>query len=269
MTDRPLDGVSATALAVARVRAHESSRGDRLFDDPYAVAFASAAPPVEGGGVSAERAAVRRALAFHVVIRTRFYDDFLLAATAAGCRQVVLLGAGLDTRAFRLDWPPGTGLWEVDLPPVGRFKDEVLAIRDAKPRCDRVFVAADLRTDWPAPLVDAGFDPRAPTAWLAEGLLVYLAADDAAHVLDAVTGASAPGSRLALERGAADPSLAERDPSNEVTSLWQGGLAGDVVAWLADRGWAAVGHDLAEVAAAYGRPTQGSTRSGFVTATRR
>jgi methyltransferase (TIGR00027 family) len=268
LTDVPLSGVTATALAVARVRAHESTRPDGLFVDPYAAAFAAAASPPDRSGESRERAAVRRALAFQVVVRTRFFDDYLLDACAHGCRQVVLLAAGLDTRAFRLDWPAGVRLFELDLPDVQRFKAAVLATGAAAPRCERTVLSGDLRDDWSTTLVAAGFEPNVATAWLAEGLLVYLTADDAAHVLTEVGTVSAPGSRLALERGAGARSLRDRDAANEVTSLWHGGLGSDPVTWLDANGWHARAHDLAEVAASYGRPTAKPTRSGFVTAVR-
>lgn len=269
MTDVPLTGVGATALAVARVRAHESARHDGLFVDPYAAAFAATASPPDRSGESPERAAVRRALAFQVVIRTRFFDDYLLDACANGCRQVVLLAAGLDTRAFRLDWPGDVRLFELDLPDVQRFKADVLATSAAAPRCERTVLSADLRDDWSTALVAAGFEPSGATAWLAEGLLVYLTADDAAHVLTEVGTVSAPGSRLALERGAGACSLRDRDAATEVTSLWQGGLGSDPVTWLDANGWHSRAHDLTEVAASYGRPTARPTRSGFVTAIRR
>ena len=176
----PPQGVGKTALGVARVRALESQREDRLFDDPYAQAFMDAAP----GAFPEERAVRARpaahgplaslgaAFSAHAVIRTRFYDDFLTAATAAGSRQVVLLAAGLDTRAFRLAWPAGTRVFELDLPGVLAFKEAVLGARGAVPRCERVTVPADLREDWPARLTAAGFGPAEPATWLAEGLVI-------------------------------------------------------------------------------------------------
>jgi hypothetical protein len=111
---------------------------------------------------------------FHVhgVIRTRFFDDYLTAAIAARCHQVVLLAAGLDTRALRLAWPAGTRVFEIDLPGVLSFKDSVLAAQGAVPRCERIKVPADLCTDWTAALAEAGFDRSTPAAWLAEGLLI-------------------------------------------------------------------------------------------------
>jgi methyltransferase (TIGR00027 family) len=162
----PLRGVGKTSLGVARVRARESQREDRLFDDPYAQAFVDAAPgafpgrrPETGGQRAAlgPLASLGAALHAHVVIRTRFFDGYLTAAATAGCGQVVLLAAGLDTRAFRLAWPAGARLFELDLPDVLTFKESVLAACGAVPRCERVTVPAGLREDWPRALASSGF----------------------------------------------------------------------------------------------------------------
>ncbi|HEY2427576.1 MAG TPA: SAM-dependent methyltransferase, partial [Acidimicrobiales bacterium] len=107
-------GVGRTAIGVAALRAAESERSDRLFADPYAARFVAAAEWVPG--------ATSPALAVWVAIRTRFLDELVLDATSGKCRQVVLLGAGLDTRAFRLDWPAGVRVFEVDVPDVLDFK---------------------------------------------------------------------------------------------------------------------------------------------------
>jgi methyltransferase (TIGR00027 family) len=273
----PLTGVGATALGVARARARESGRPDRLFDDPYAAAFLDgpdAAWPGTGtpgpaptGSDTPGRA--RSALALHAVIRTRFYDDYLLAACDTGCRQVVLLAAGLDTRAYRLTWPDGVRLFELDLPEVLSFKDTVLTGRGAVPRCERVALPVDLRTDWAGRLTGAAFDPAVPTAWLAEGLLVYLTAEETAGLLTSVGELSAPGSRLSFERGdAARHATETRAPdAARYTSLWKGGLGEDAAGWLTRHGWRPGTHELADLAASYGRPAPAGSRSGFVTAT--
>ncbi|MFC0546703.1 class I SAM-dependent methyltransferase [Kutzneria chonburiensis] len=257
-----MDEVSKTALGVARVRAAESERADRLFDDPWAAKFCAAAPDQVPGG---ERTPLSLAFAFHAIIRTRFYDDYL---RESGCRQVVLLAAGLDSRAYRLDWPADTGLYEVDLPKVLAFKDAVLG--DAEPRCARTVVPADLRDDWATALPDSGFDPTLPTAWLAEGLLIYLTPTDADQLLSTVTELSAPGSRIAFERGdRAHQDQAVNSPSMQrYSALWKGGLDRPASQWLAEHGWRATEHDLGPVAAAYGRPIRKETSSGFVTAIR-
>jgi methyltransferase (TIGR00027 family) len=269
----PLSGVSKTALGVARVRAQESSRPDCLFNDPYAAAFLDAFPDAfPGERTAASPGSLGSALAFHAVIRTRFFDDYLRAACVSGCRQVVLLAAGLDTRAYRLAWPDGVRLFELDLPEVLTFKDSVLAGKGAVPRCARIPVPADVRARWPAKLIMNGFDASQPTAWLVEGLLIYLTAEEAARVLTAVGNLSAAGSRLSCERGnsrtmaggaAATPAM------GKLTSLWKGGLGEDAADWLARSGWQTQIHHLSALAASYGRPVPRETRSGFVTATYR
>lgn len=180
-------GVGKTALGVAMVRAEESRRGDRLFDDPYAEAFLTAAPgafeperqaaskvgadgsrdaAAEGGGDRSGMSAWGAAFWSHAVLRTRFFDDELLAAAARGIRQVVLLAAGLDSRAYRLPWPEGSRIYEVDLPEVLDFKRRALDGVAAVPRCERHAIAADLRGDWAVPLVAAGFRPDQRAVWL-------------------------------------------------------------------------------------------------------
>jgi methyltransferase (TIGR00027 family) len=257
--DKPLEGVGGTALGVARVRAWESRRPDRLFDDPYAELFVEAGdPPEMSGGHPGVRMVV------HATIRTRFYDEYLLGA---GCRQVVLLAAGLDTRAYRLNWPDGVRLFEVDLPEVLSFKESRLM--GVTPRCERIALPADLRTDWSGPLVETGFDPSTPTAWLAEGLLIYLDAEEAAGLLTAIGDLSAPGSRVSFERGdpAARAAAATSPAMDGYTSLWKGGLAEDPVVWLSRNGWRTESHNLADLAAEYDRPITSASTSGFLTAT--
>ena len=274
MADEALSGVSRTALGVARVRAAESRRPDRLFDDPYAAAFVEA-DPREADDEAARRFTSggepsREQLRFHIVMRTRFFDEYLLDACARGCRQVVLLASGLDARAFRLAWPAGTSLFEVDLPAMVSFKRRVLDAQHARPRCDRVVVDADVREDWASRLTHAGFDLSARTAWLVEGLLIYLDADEAAHVLRTITSLSATGSEIAMERGrprtAEDDAGARRAGRGRLAGMWKGGLGDGLVAWLSEHGWDVETHDLASVAERYGRPTTGETRSAFVTA---
>ncbi|HEY3260195.1 MAG TPA: SAM-dependent methyltransferase [Pseudonocardiaceae bacterium] len=283
----PLAGVAKTALGMAMLRAEESRRPERLFDDPYAAAFLAAASD-RGDAVafaSAFASGIERhaatsstnrganlgaQFAVHGVLRTRFYDDYLLAAP---CRQVVLLAAGLDTRAYRLAWPDGVRLFELDLPAVLAFKERVLADAGARPRCERVALAVDLRSDWAAALRGAGFEPDEPAAWLVEGLLIYLTADEARRLLSTVGVLAAPGSRLACEHGDLASSqllaLARATPAMaEYTALWRGGLGAAVPALLGEHGWRVRRHDLAEVAARYGRPVPASSSGGFVTAVR-
>jgi methyltransferase (TIGR00027 family) len=266
-----LSGLSRTALGMARVRAAESRRPDRLFDDPYAQAFVQTFP--EEKAITAAVSSLGAAFSLHGVIRTRFFDDHLLGAANAGCSQVVLLAAGLDTRAFRLAWPAGVRLFEIDLPEMVELKERVLAAHQAVPRCRRTVVPADLREDWLARLTANGFQRTRPTAWLAEGLLIYLSADQAASLLTEVGQLSVPASQVAFEHGtiAGSPLLsrARATPAmDELTRLWKGGLGADAPDWLVRRGWRVEIHDRAALAAAYGRAAPGASRGGFVTAVR-
>src|SRR5262249_49762194 len=143
---------------------------------PYADAFLAAGI---GGALlppspSADSVAVWQSMGDYMAIRTRFFDEFLVEANAHGCGQLVLLGAGLDMRAFRLPGPDGARLFGLDTPQLHSFKDAVIAGTDWQPRCERRVVRIDLRDDWPAALRAAGFSAEDPVAWLAEGLLRYL-----------------------------------------------------------------------------------------------
>jgi len=207
------------------------------------------------------------ALAFQVIVRTRYYDDYLRAAVADACRQVVLLAAGLDTRAFRLSWPDTTKVFEADLPDLLEVKERVLADIAAQPQCERIVVPVDLREDWLNSLLGAGFDPGASTAWLVEGLLVYLETDDARALLETLTNASAQGSRLAFEHSANTRDVTAGDTA-AVTSLWRGGVGDDIEVWLAAQGWTVTVDNLGDIAAGYGRAPSRPTTSGFLRATR-
>ena len=134
-----------------------------------------------------------------IAVRTRFFDDFFADAGAAGVRQAVILASGLDTRAYRMRWPEGTTVFEIDQPEVIEFKTRVLADLGATPSADRRTVAVDLRDEWPKALRDSGFDPTQRTAWIAEGLLIYLPPDAQDRLLDNISALSAAGSRLATE----------------------------------------------------------------------
>lgn len=269
-------GVGETALGAAEMRAEESARPDRLFDDPYAAAFVAAAPPlfpdIPSIAEDAELAALIEASIAEIAIRTRFYDDYLTSACASGCRQVVLLAAGLDTRAFRLTWPTGVRLFELDLPEVLAFKENVLTQQRAESGCTRTTVAVDLREDWPARLTAAGFDPDVPTAWLAEGLLAYLSKDEARRLLTAVGELSTSGSELSVEYDefADDSTLSQARAMTgmqEVASMWQGGLNEHPETWLRRNDWQVRTYARADLSSTYGRRLS-SAVGGFLTAQR-
>ncbi|OFJ50645.1 class I SAM-dependent methyltransferase [Mycolicibacterium grossiae] len=206
--------VGSTAVMVAAARARETRRDAPLIRDPFAQILVDGAgtgvweyllddgfvAKVAGAGdEGAEVAQVIEHMGNYQAVRTHFFDDFYATAAAAGIRQVVILASGLDSRAYRLDWPAGTVVYEIDQPKVLEYKAARLAEHGATPTAERREVPVDLRVDWPAALRAAGFDPAASTAWLAEGLLMYLPADAQDLLFERVTELSAPGSRIAVE----------------------------------------------------------------------
>ncbi|OAA28554.1 N-methyltransferase [Frankia sp. EI5c] len=276
--DEVPQGVGRTALATAWMRAEASRQPDRLFDDWLAQTFVDAAPgavPFVSPALLDELGPLAETVTTYMLVRTRFFDDELTAAAAAGCRQLVLLAAGLDSRAFRLPWPDDTILFEVDRDDMLTFKERVLATTAARPRCERRPVIADLTEDWADRLLAAGFDPTRPAAWLAEGILAYLSATEAERLLAGITDLSAPASRFALEdaRGLSR-ALLDRStlgpPMGEFAGLWKGGLEGETAAWLGDHGWLGRESDFRRVAAGLGRTVAGPMpiEASFVTVRR-
>ena len=199
--------VGATATAVAATRATASQGPDALLDDPWAeplvraVGMETFVKVVDGESLADDDDPLlnRRAMNEQMAVRTRFFDDFFMDAGRAGVRQAVILASGLDTRAYRLPWPAGTVVYEIDQPEVVEFKTRTLAGLGAEPTAQRRAVAIDLRNDWAKALKEKGFDPAAPTAWSAEGLLVYLPPEAQDRLFDDITALSAPGSRIATE----------------------------------------------------------------------
>jgi len=205
-----VSSVGFTALMVAAGRAVETNRDGGLVDDPWAERFVDAAampqrlptrpdqawPDSTGGD---DVSAFWSVMTTYQGVRSRYFDLALTAATEGGVDQVVLLAAGLDSRAVRLSWAAGTTVYEVDQATVLEFKDQVLAEHDAKPTCDRRVVGVDLRDDWVSALRAAGFDPARPSAWLAEGLLPFLPPQAEADLFAAVDRLAAPGSSIAVE----------------------------------------------------------------------
>ena len=198
--------VGATATAVAASRATASQGPNALLNDPWAD------PLVRAVGIdtfiklidgeiqrSDDPLLNRQAMNEQITVRTRFFDDFFIQATGSGIKQAVILASGLDTRAYRLPWPADTVVYEIDQPQVIEFKTRTLAGLGAEPAAQRRTVAIDLRDDWPAALQAAGFDAGRPTAWSAEGLLVYLPPEAQDRLFDNIAALSAPGSRIATE----------------------------------------------------------------------
>ncbi|MGW4128583.1 SAM-dependent methyltransferase [Amycolatopsis japonica] len=257
-----------TALVVAAGRAVESSRPDRLVDDPYAKAFVEASrapfpfPPRPDKGESG-RGLPWDSIATYVGVRARFFDEFVAGAFNDGATQVVILASGLDSRSCRLAWPAGAVVYELDAPEVLRFKDGVLGESGARHGCPRQTVGCDLRAPWSAELLAAGFDRDRPTAWLAEGLLPFLSDDASDRLFVDIQGLSAPGSQFAAEYGAGDSAALIHSPQfKERTAKFGLDLAAmlpesksfDPVDWLTKHGWSVATDNVRDVAEKYLRP---------------
>ncbi|TRW81719.1 class I SAM-dependent methyltransferase [Mycolicibacterium sp. 018/SC-01/001] len=205
--------VGATATSVAASRAAASRGPDPLLDDPYAEMLVTAVGVDHFTALARGEIDVVDGGRQYMAVRTRFFDKALTDAAAAGVRQIVILAAGLDTRAYRLDWPAGTTVFELDQPQVIEFKTRVLSDAGVTPSAHRVAVGVDLRDDWPQTLRRNGFDPGRPSAWIAEGLLIYLPPDAQDRLLDNIGALSAPGSVLATEH--MDPGAMTADWAKE------------------------------------------------------
>jgi methyltransferase (TIGR00027 family) len=195
-----VSSVGYTALLVAGWRALHAVSPRPLVRDEYAKVFIAASQDPYLAGVLTNPGTSEDETAFPRLygVQTRFFDDFFTSAGDAGIRQAVIVAAGLDSRAYRLEWPDGTTVFEVDLPKVLEFKARVLGEQGAAPKSRRIEVAADLRTDWPTPLKAAGFDPQSPSAWSVEGVLPYLTDDAQTTLFTRITELCATGSRVAL-----------------------------------------------------------------------
>lgn len=258
-----VSGIGITALGVSAARAIETHRPDRLVDDPHAVAFVRAAPtepPMPTRPDQIEPGETWDALSQYLGIRSRFFDMYF---AAAGPTQVVLVAAGLDTRSHRLDWPTDTVVYELDMPKVLQFKARVLAEQHSRPRCELRSVLVDLREDWPAALLAAGFDRGRPTAWLAEGLLPFLPDDAATTLFADMDALSAPGSTIAVEHMEGDAAaLADQRPMKSmreefgftVMDMWPTGKRFEPADWLSEHGWTPTVWPIDELATTYGRP---------------
>lgn len=275
--------VGATATMVAAARALASAEPDALIDDPYAAPLVRAVgidffTKLVDGEIStsdSDDGGAARTMTDVMAVRTRFFDDFFLAAVApattskeaadAGVRQAVILASGLDSRAYRLPWPNGMTVYEIDQPNVIHAKSATMTDIGAIPTADRRAVAVDLREDWPTALTAAGFDPAKPTAWSAEGLLVYLPPEAQDRLFDEITALSAPGSRLATEYHP-DGGALLGDRANAVTEQWREhgfevnltnlfyeGERAPVVDYLTAQGWNVTARSRPEVFAGYGR----------------
>ncbi|WP_102141324.1 SAM-dependent methyltransferase [Mycobacterium hubeiense] len=264
--------VGSTALFVAASRALEACKPDPLAVDPYAEVFCRAV----GGQWSAllDGAApdhdLKSEFGEHFVnfqgARTKYFDAYFADAADAGVRQIVILAAGLDSRAYRLGWPAGTLVFELDQPRVLDFKREVLADRGDTPRAERREVPVDLREDWPAALRDAGFDPAKPSAWLAEGLLLYLPATAQESLFTGIDALASRGSRAAVEEAAPMPRDVFEAKREEERAAGEEGTFFTLVyneqhapadQWFSTRGWTAEATRLPDYLRRVGRPVAG------------
>jgi len=246
--DSPL---SMTARWTAAVRAQESARKDRLFDDPWATALAG-----EVGAAWIETRSAGSGLP--IAIRTRFFDDFLQRVSLQHrVRQTVLIAAGLDTRAFRLQWPEQARLFELDRASVLDYKERILHSDGARPLCDRRLIGVDLTTPWRETLVASGFDRQECSCWLLEGLLFYMTNEQTADLLDQVTSLAVTGSWLGFDvvNGATLTSPLTRTWIEMQASLgapWIGTMD-DPEEFLSARGWQATLTQAGAPDANYGR----------------
>ena len=266
--------VGATATMVAAARAMASRAPDPLIDDPFAEPLVRAVGleffvKLLDGEVSMMESDDPNFNPPRVIdvmaVRTKFFDDFFLTSTTAGIRQAVILASGLDSRAYRLPWPPGTVVYEIDQQAVIGFKTGTLSALGAKPAAEHRPVAVDLRDDWPAALRANGFDASQPTAWSAEGLLAYLPPDAQDRLFDHITALSANGSRLATEFHPDGPAaMAERQKvmadqwkqrglDLDLSTLMYHGERTPATDYLAAHGWRLSTQTRTEVFAAYGR----------------
>ena len=274
--------VGATATMVAAARAMVTRADGALISDPYAEPLVravgvdvftrlatgelepSALNVDDDSNVGMDR------MVDNMAVRTKFFDDFFTDAAAAGIRQAVILASGLDSRAYRLQWPSGTVVYEVDQPQVIEFKTRALADIGAKPTVDRRAVAIDLRFDWPGALKETGFNPDQPTAWSAEGLLGYLPPDAQDRLLDTITALSAPGSHLATESA---PPINQKDVDEAMERMqsaaerwrehgydldWANlvylGDRNEPAEYLSEHGWQMNGSNVNELLTSHGFP---------------
>jgi methyltransferase (TIGR00027 family) len=265
--------VGATALGVAASRAAETAGPDPLIRDDFAQILVSSAgsawarltdPGLAWLDGDEEGQRAHRLGIDYQAVRTHFFDEYFAGAVSDGIRQVVILAAGLDSRAFRLDWPAGTAVYEVDQPKVLEYKTGTLESHGAVPTALRRPVPVDLRDDWPAALAAAGFDCTQPTAWLAEGLLPYLPSDAQDRLFDKFTALSAPDSQVAIEAFGMNSSsntrrwrrMRERlglDVNVEALSFHEPDRS-DAAQWLTDHGWRVHVVNNREEMARLGRP---------------
>jgi methyltransferase (TIGR00027 family) len=266
--------VGATATMVAAARALASKAAEPLITDPFADPLVRAVgigfftqildgeKPLDTSG---DPPANPTGMIDVLAVRTKFFDEFFADATAAGVRQAVILASGLDSRAYRLPWPPGTVVFEIDQRTVIDFKTSTLSRLGAQPAAEHRPVAVDLREDWPAALRANGFDKTRPTAWTAEGLLAYLPPEAQDRLFDEITALSAKGSRVATEyHPEGSGAFAQRNSvmaqewkdrgfDLDLAALMYHGERNPASDYLAGHGWSVSTQTREELFAAYGQ----------------
>jgi methyltransferase (TIGR00027 family) len=264
--------VGATATMVAAARALASRDDEPLIDDPFAADLVRAVGVdfftrlVDGDiPLSALEGDGPRLMADVIAVRTKFFDDFFVDAGTAGIRQAVILASGLDSRPYRLPWAAGTTVFEIDQPQVIEFKTTTMTSIGATPAAEHRAVSIDLRDDWPSALLRNGFDDSQPTAWSAEGLLVYLPPEAQDRLFDNITALSAPDCQLATEyHPDAGAAVAERTKAMgaqlqqhgfdvDLSQLFYAGERNAVADYLTGHGWQVSTRTRPEVFAGYGR----------------
>lgn len=265
-------GATATMVAAGRAIASRDPRG--LIDDPFAAPLVRAVGmdfftrlvdgDIDVSALQSPSGTAMQARIDEMALRTRFFDDYFTDATATGIRQAVILASGLDARAYRLPWPDGTVVYEIDQPAVIDFKTTTLRGLGAHPTAERRTVSIDLREDWPAALRAAGFDAAAPTAWCAEGLLIYLPPEAQDLLFDNITALSAAGSTVATEyvpgledfdaekARASTAVMREHGLDLDMPSLIYHGERTPVMDYLASLGWDTTGVPRTELFHRYG-----------------
>jgi len=277
--------VGATALGVAAARAAETESADPLINDPFARVFVNAAGDgmwslyadpallADASDLDPDMRSRLRLMIDFMATRTAFFDEFFLDAADTGVRQVVILASGLDARTWRLPWPDGTVVYELDQPKVLEFKSATLRNHGAEPTARLVNVPIDLRQDWPKALQEAGFDPGKPAAWSAEGLVRYLPAQAQDLLFERIHALSAAGSWLASNvpaEGFTAPERVQRQRDEmrrmravaaklvdaEITDyedLWYAEERTPVADWLREHGWDTSAATFPELMARYSR----------------
>ena len=262
-------GATATFVASGRAMATKDPRG--LINDPYAEPLVRAVGldfftkmmdgELDTSTIDIASPARKQAMIDGMAVRTKYFDDYFIDATNNGVRQAVILASGLDARAYRLPWPAGTVVYELDQPQVIDFKTTTLAGIGAEPLTTRRAIPIDLRQDWPAALKAAGLDLTAPIAWLAEGLLIYLPPDAQDRLFDNITELSVPGSRVATEfvpgiidfdadrvrETMASSFLRDHGIDVDMPSLVYAGQRNHVAEYLRAKGWDVEGVTRAEL----------------------